>query len=148
MKSLDLPPIWTLLSVGLVWVVARLLPDWRIDFAGQGILALAVLAGALALTFLALREMSRAQSTAIPRQKPDALVTGGVFSRSRNPIYLGGLMVIAAAIIWLGAWLALPLLWVFIRVIERRFILAEEAGLRAAFGQEFEDWANNTRRWL
>jgi protein-S-isoprenylcysteine O-methyltransferase Ste14 len=40
------------------------------------------------------------------------------------------------------------LLAVFVWVIERRFILDEEARLRAAFGPEFDAWAARTARWL
>jgi protein-S-isoprenylcysteine O-methyltransferase Ste14 len=33
-------------------------------------------------------------------------------------------------------------------IIQNRFILGEEAGLRARFGPDFEAWAARTRRWI
>jgi protein-S-isoprenylcysteine O-methyltransferase Ste14 len=44
--------------------------------------------------------------------------------------------------------LALPLLPAFVWIITRRFILPEEARLRAAFGAEFDRWAARTPRWI
>jgi protein-S-isoprenylcysteine O-methyltransferase Ste14 len=90
----------------------------------------------------------RARTTIVPRETPAALVTGGIFRFSRNPIYLGDALVLAGVVLWWDVPLAAPLVLLFILVIQTRFILAEEAVLRATFGPAFDAWAARTRRWI
>jgi hypothetical protein len=54
-------------------------------------------------------QMTLARTTVIPRRNPSALVTGGLFAWSRNPIYLADAIILTGAILWLDAVLALPL---------------------------------------
>ena len=93
-------------------------------------------------------QMALARTTVIPRRDPSSLVTTGLFAWSRNPIYLSDLLMLAGAILWLDAILALPLLAGFAWLIQTRFIRDEEARLTAAFGPEFDLWAARTRRWF
>jgi protein-S-isoprenylcysteine O-methyltransferase Ste14 len=110
---------------------------------GQGLVVLgALLMGA------AVVQMSLARTTVIPRRSPSALVTSGLFSLSRNPIYLGDGLILTGAILWLDAVLALPLLFSFVWLIQTRFIRDEETRLTEAFGPEFDLWAAHTRRWV
>jgi protein-S-isoprenylcysteine O-methyltransferase Ste14 len=92
--------------------------------------------------------MALARTTVIPRRDPSALVTGGVFGWSRNPIYLADAIVLTGAVLWLDAVLALPLVAVFVWLIQTRFIRDEEARLTLAFGPEFDLWAARVRRWV
>ena len=148
MKQLDLPPIWLAASLIIAWALSWLVPMLTIEFSGQWALALiSFLSGAILMGLAAL-EMSRARTTIVPRQDPKALVTSGVFRLSRNPIYLGDWLVLMAAILWWGVWIALPLLWVFPRIIDSRFIGGEEAKMREHFDDNFEKWAAKTRRWI
>ena len=43
---------------------------------------------------------------------------------------------------------SLLLVPLFVWVITQRFIIGEEAGLRAVFGADFDRYAAQTRRWL
>jgi protein-S-isoprenylcysteine O-methyltransferase Ste14 len=92
--------------------------------------------------------MAAARTTVIPRRAPAALVTGGVFALSRNPIYLGDALVLAGAILWWDAPLALPLIPAFVAIITRRFILGEEAALARAFGPAWQAWSARVPRWI
>ncbi|MBL9050839.1 MAG: isoprenylcysteine carboxylmethyltransferase family protein, partial [Tabrizicola sp.] len=84
----------------------------------------------------------------VPRRDPSALVTQGVFSFSRNPIYLSDALILLGAILWLDAVPALPLVASFAWLIQTRFIRDEETRLTLAFGPEFDLWAGRTRRWF
>ena len=106
-----------------------------------------VLAG-LGLMLAAVAAMARARTTVIPHRAPSAQVTGGVFAWSRNPIYLGDVLILTGAILWLDAALALPLVAAFAWLIQRRFILPEEARLKAGFGAAYADWSARVRRWI
>lgn len=147
MKSFDYPPVWTLLCIGLGLMLDLLWPLDLFGAAGRYLGVMAILAG-LGLMLLAVERMRRAATTVMPHRAPSALVTDGVFRWSRNPIYLGDLLVLLGVLLWADAplgLLALPLLMV---VLTRRFILPEEARLAEGFGPAFARWSKTTRRWL
>ncbi|MFZ5961332.1 methyltransferase family protein [Thalassococcus sp. BH17M4-6] len=149
MKWFDLPPIWLAVFCALAWVQATYLPMglgfggvWA-DFAG----GLLVGAGLL-LIALAAYEFRRHRTTIIPHLTPERLITSGIFSRSRNPIYLADSLILAGLILRWDAVLALPLVPILVWTLERRFILPEEARLKAKFVAEFDRYAQQTNRWL
>lgn len=145
--TLDLPPLWLGLFLGVVWLMSQALPVTLFGALGDA-LAAGLLVFGLGLMGFALREMARARTTVIPHRAASTLVMTGVFRFSRNPIYLGDAAVLLAAILWWDVPLALPLVPLFMLVIRERFIRDEEARLRAAFNGSFDEWSSRVRRWL
>lgn len=143
LREIDIPPLWLALALVMAWALGQLWPMPGLEGFGAAL----VVAG-LAIMGLALVGMVRARTTFIPRRDPAALVTGGLFGITRNPIYLADAMILAGAILWWGALLALPLVPLFMVWITRRYILDEEARLRAAFGPDYEAWAARVPRWI
>lgn len=148
MNRFDLPPVWLLGFVMVAWLIAYFIPGMVLDFPGQGVVARVLLVVGLILAGLAIVEMFRARTTVIPRGTPSVLVTSGIFRLSRNPIYLGDLLILTSAVIWFQTSLGLLLIPMFVWLITRRFIDGEEAGLHHKFGDEFERWQKKTRRWI
>mgnify|MGYP000199666159 CR=1 FL=1 len=149
LKWIDLPPVWLIGALALAWWQAQNYTlglsfggAWA-EFAG-GVLV----GGGLLLTLLAVYEMRRHRTTIIPHQTASALVTTGIFSRSRNPIYLGDMLVLAGLILRWDAVMSLPLVPIFVWIIERRFIMPEEDRLRRAFRMEYARYMQKTRRWI
>jgi protein-S-isoprenylcysteine O-methyltransferase Ste14 len=143
MKFLDLPPIWLAGALFLTWLSPWMLP-WGPAF-WPGILLLALAVG---LALAAIREFARARTTLIPHLEPAALITGGIFRWTRNPIYLADVLILVGlALIW-GKLAGLVLVPVLVVLLERRFIRGEERRLSAAFGTAFDTYAARTRRWL
>lgn len=147
MAKLDWPPVWTFVGLMIAWIAGKVLPWGILGQAGPYLGSGLVVAG-LAIMAIAVAQMLRARTTVIPRQNPQRLVTGGIFAYTRNPIYLGDAVVLAGACLWWQVPWLLPMVWVFMRVIETRFIRDEEARLDAGFGDEFRRWAKRTRRWF
>lgn len=146
MRHWESPPTWALLFAVLIWAQGRYLP--LVDLGTFGVVTGIGLAGtgAVLLTAAAL-QFRRHQTTILPREVPQAMITTGVYAHSRNPIYVADALILAGlALIWDAA--SLVLVPVFMAVITRRFILGEEAGLRAKFGAEFDAYAARVRRWL
>ncbi|MFN3938386.1 MAG: methyltransferase family protein [Gemmobacter sp.] len=146
MRHLDYPPVWLAGCLGLallqqaVWPTA--VPGW-LAAAGTGL----ALAGAAIMAAAAV-EFARARTTIVPHRAPAALITGGIFRLSRNPIYLADALILAGLALRWGAWPSLVLVPAFVAVITARFVRAEEARLRAAFGSAFDAYAARTRRWI
>ena len=146
LKWVDMPPVWLVGAIGLVWALDRVLA-----IGAFGVLAVfgpVLVAAGLALLVAAMAQMLAARTTVIPREAPAVLVTGGLFRICRNPIYLADAMILGGLILWWDVPLGVGVLAGFIWLITTRFILGEEAVLRAAFGQAFDDWAARTGRWL
>lgn len=80
--------------------------------------------------------------------EPGTLVTSGAFAISRNPMYLGFTLLLLGMVILRGSWLGLPLFGAFVIITDRWYIGFEERWLQAKFGQRFEAYASQTRRWF
>ena len=146
LRDIDIPPSWLVLHIAAAWVLSLVSPQ-LFGPVGKMVGQALVLAG-LVLMGAAALQMVLARTTVIPRRNPSALVTGGLFAWSRNPIYLADAIILTGAVLWLDTVLALPLIASFVWLIQTRFIRDEEARLTEAFGPEFDLWAARVRRWV
>lgn len=145
---IDIPPIWLLAALCLGYVQDRFWPlGLRLGPVTEFLGGLTVGAGLL-LIALAAYEMRAKRTTIIPHREAAALVTTGIFSRSRNPIYLGDALILTGCLLYWDAIPSLALIPLFVWIIERRFILREEDALRRKFRADFARYTQNTRRWV
>jgi protein-S-isoprenylcysteine O-methyltransferase Ste14 len=144
------PPLVAATFAIAMAICAGVLPELTVRFAGQGPVAGALLAGGLVVIAIAIARFVRASTTVNPLrpEETSALVTGGVFRITRNPMYLGMALALAAWAVWLGNAAAALLVAGFVAFITRFQIAPEERALRAHFGEEFEAYARRVRRWL
>ncbi|OHD53642.1 MAG: hypothetical protein A2Y33_06890 [Spirochaetes bacterium GWF1_51_8] len=106
-----------------------------------------LIAGGFLLFVLASIEMGVSWRIGIDSKRPAGLVTSGVFSFSRNPIYL--FFFSMAAGVFLIAALPVFLVWIFIFVpVVHSQVLAEERFLEASFGGEYREYKKRVRRYL
>ena len=144
----DLPPLWLLLGLVVVWLLGSYLPLVRLfGPVWQGAGGLVALAG-VALILWAALWFWRKRTTIEPHHDPSVLIVEGPYRLSRNPIYLGMLAILTGAVLWQGALSPLPVPFAFAAILTRRFVEPEEAALRRAFGAEAERYLKVTRRWL
>jgi len=104
--------------------------------------------GGILLVVMAAMEFRRHKTSIVPHETPERLIQSGIFRRSRNPIYLGDALILAGLILRWDAVLALPLIPVFVWVIEKRFVIPEEDRMRRKFRMDFARYCEKTRRWL
>ena len=147
MRWLDYPPVWLVAFLGLGWAQVALMPAQG-PGAWPGWLGGALILAGVALMLAAVPQFARAGTTVVPHRAPSALVTGGVYRLSRNPIYLADVLLLAGFFLRWEAWLSLLLVPVFVWVLEVRFIRPEEARLHRAFGDDFSAYCARVRRWI
>ena len=81
-------------------------------------------------------------------KKVNRLITSGIYKYSRNPMYLGLLMIVmSSSIFYLNIFsITTPMLFYF--WINRFQIKREEIFLTQKFGKEYLSYKNKTRRWI
>lgn len=149
--KLRIPPLLLLLITGsMMTLLAHLFPEPGIPWPyPKNLAGLAALVG---ITFLALGVADfRKQKTTVNPLKPQeasALVTTGIYSRTRNPMYVGMLLLLAAWWILLQNLAAAIFLPIFMGLINRLQIVPEEEILRKSFGEPYILYCRNVPRWL
>jgi protein-S-isoprenylcysteine O-methyltransferase Ste14 len=75
------------------------------------------------------------------------LIKGGLFSFSRNPMYLGVYTTLIASVLYTLNPLML-LVAIYIIAVHHKIILAEEAHMRSVFGEEYIEYCRHVRRYI
>jgi protein-S-isoprenylcysteine O-methyltransferase Ste14 len=127
----------------LVPEVARVRVHDSDALRSAGVLAMA---GGLLVYGLALRDFGASWRLGIDRERAGELVTGGVFARSRNPVYLGLLLLAIGSFGALGV-LALGALTALFALYFSLLIRREEAFLRAHYGETYARYTARVNRW-
>ena len=106
-----------------------------------------ILAG-LTLVIRARQAFARRGQPTEPGHPTSTLVTTGVFAVSRNPLYLGGVCVLAGLALVINLpWVLVPLLPAII-ACHILLILPEERYLAAKFGAQYRTYAATAPRWI
>jgi protein-S-isoprenylcysteine O-methyltransferase Ste14 len=107
-----------------------------------------LLATGIAFDVSAIFWMSRARTNILPHKAAGVLLTSGPFRVSRNPIYVGNTITLAAmGLAFSNLWYAIAAV-VMALLLHRLAILREEAHLSARFGKAWDDYAARIPRWL
>jgi protein-S-isoprenylcysteine O-methyltransferase Ste14 len=101
-----------------------------------------VVIGLPSLALLVLARIELGSSFSV-RPKAQILVTHGLYSRIRNPIYVFGGLVVAGVLLYINKPRAL---WLFVAIIPLQIYRArqEEKILQARFGDEYQQYKSRT----
>jgi protein-S-isoprenylcysteine O-methyltransferase Ste14 len=112
------------------------------------ILGIIPIVGGVAINLIADSAFRRAKTTVKPFEESSALVTGGAFRVSRNPMYLGFLLILFGIAILLGSLAPFVVVLVFPILMDQVFIQVEERRLEDKFGQSWLEYKARVRRWI
>lgn len=151
MLTLRVPPplVGALIALGM-WSVSAWGPRWELALALRWTAVVVLVLAGLAFDGAALLAFRAARTTINPLkpERVSALVTGGVYRFSRNPMYVGMALFLTAWAVYLSALLPLAGVGVFVAYITRFQIRPEEQVLLDVFGEDYADYAARVRRWL
>jgi protein-S-isoprenylcysteine O-methyltransferase Ste14 len=144
------PPLIYLGFLALGWGVGRWIgePSLGLDRPVQAAIAIAGLVLGLAVEAWAAGLFHKARTAVQPWKPSTALVTGGVYGFTRNPIYVGFAVTYLALAVGLDSPLAITLLIPCLLVVDRFVIQREERYLAARFGADYDAYRRRVRRWL
>ena len=153
MRFLELkvpPPVVALFMAGLSWLAAWAAPNLGFVLPHRNAIVLALFVAGVCVAVLGVASFRRARTTLNPLkpEKSSALVVSGIYRYTRNPMYLGLLLVLLGWASFLSNALAFVCLPVFILYMNRFQIDPEERVLASVFGQEFTAYLSKVRRWL
>lgn len=149
--ELKIPPLLVVIGFGLAMYGAIwLLPPVNFAMPGQPYVSwiFAVLGGVTVVSgILAFRSM---KTTVDPRspEKASSVVKSGIYRVTRNPMYLGMLLLLTAWALHLANFVAIALLAGFVVYMTLFQIKPEERILREKFGVEYEEFLSQVRRWI
>ncbi|MCC5853571.1 MAG: isoprenylcysteine carboxylmethyltransferase family protein [Alkalimonas sp.] len=144
-----IPPLLLfVVFAGLIWLTASWPAPWPLWFSQ--LLAILLLLDGSIFCGWAFWQFRRANTTVDPRypERSSQLVTHGLYQFSRNPMYLGFLLLLLALSFWshsLSSFLWLPL---FVFWLQYWQIMPEERALAERFGDNWQHYCQQTRRWL
>ncbi len=146
------PPIVTVLFAVLVYGSSPYLPDIQIPASNTArntasLITFIIGFGIMLSAGIAFRKF---QTTVNPL-KPDtasSLVTGGIFNVSRNPMYLGMLLMLGAVCLKFNIFGSLVFMPIYVLYMNKFQIAPEEEAMLKLFGDDFTSYKNNIRRWI
>ena len=153
MRSLELkipPPAVALVIALVMWGITFLVPSFDLPFFVRTITSVIIAALGFAISVAGIVSFRQAQTTINP-MKPDmatALVSSGIYRKTRNPMYLGILLGLLGWGVFLANALSVLCAFVFVPYMNRFQIRPEERSLAALFGVEFMAYKASVRRWM
>lgn len=153
MQSLELkvPPLLLVLLVAVaMWVASRFGLHFEVPEPVRlcGSVTLLLTGGGIALGGTRAFRQVRTTVNPLAPENASALVTTGIYGVTRNPMYLGMLVVLAGWSVFLASGLALLGLPGFVLYIGRFQIGPEECTLEHLFAEDYRNYRSKVRRWL
>ena len=147
-KRKIIPPVYLLISLVLMWLMQHYFPIYQYVNPPAAYTGIILVLSGITIAAISANLFKKADTGIVPFDEATKLVTDGFYRFTRNPMYLGMiLLLLGVALLFgsIGALLPVPL---FILVIHNNFILDEEHFLEAAFGQQYLDYKSKVRRWI
>lgn len=146
------PPVYFIGGLGLIFFFDSIWPgpffalSEALEFTAWFGLSLS-LAG-IVIFFHSASLFLKNETRLTPFEESTYLIKEGAYRFSRNPIYLGMILVLAGVEIALGMGLGFFVCLAFFFIIRNRFVLPEEVHMEEAFGENYLEFKKTTRRWL
>ena len=132
------------MAVLLGWLAPLPIPaPIFVQWLGFGFAALGFILGVLALI-----EFRRVHAALGTKKRTKSLVTSGIYRYTRNPIYLGFVLMLIGLPLTMGSYWGLILVWSLVTFINNLIIKHEEAYLKEEFKDQYMDYSSHVRRWL
>jgi len=149
MRKILLPPI--VLALCLIAIVGinyfdlatKVIFSGPVTFAGYGLIFFGVL-----LPVWGARLFKQHETNILPFKDPEKIVTDGPFGFSRNPMYLGMLLVILGFAFIYGTALSFIFPLAYFCIANWYYIPYEEGRMSEVFGDKFTAYKAKVRRWI
>ena len=150
--KLKIPPVIVMLILAIMMWLWKLIPitNLHYDFVGKWVITGSFFMASVLVLLMSLYAFKKLKTSVDPLhpERASSLVIIGIYNWSRNPMYLGMLLLLIS---W-GIVLANPINLIFVIAfylyMNQFQIKPEESMLLAKFGNDYSDYCSNVRRWL
>ena len=142
------PPVWLLFALLAMYALYRWWPVAVLEYAALKLAGTLLLLAGLGCMAWAALSFIKADTPVVPFEPSTVLVTTGPYRFTRNPMYLSMVLLLLGGALLMGAVSALLPVIAFAAIIQRRFIIREEAFLTGIFGDAYPQYCQRVRRWL
>ena len=149
--ALKVPPVaQVIITAAAMYGVSKMVPALTFSLNGSTALAVGLGVMGLSLGIMGVTQFRIAQTTPNPQalEQVSSLVTSGVYQYSRNPMYVGLVLILLGWAFYLSHFLAFVLLPIFILYMTRFQIQPEEQMMARKFGKTYQAYLNKVRRWI
>lgn len=144
------PPIIAIFCAIMMWMLRDFGPSINLSDNFKLSILFICIGIAIAFDLSALREFGRAKTTINPLnpQKAQSIVTSGIYKITRNPMYVGIVVLLFGFCMKFGSYIGFIFIPLFITYITIFQIIPEEIALEAKFRDEYLKYKNKVRRWI
>jgi protein-S-isoprenylcysteine O-methyltransferase Ste14 len=144
------PPVYALCTAALIWLVDYYTPTFRRVPAPWNEFGWVLIALGLGLDLYSILIFIQSRTTVNPMYpyRASRLVVSGVYRMSRNPMYLGMVVLLSGWTWLLGSPIGLLAVWLFARILVIVQIGSEEIALRDRFGESYVEYCQHVNRWI
>lgn len=143
-----IPPVYFLLALMLMVLLAYYAPVSHLIYIPLRAFGGLLIVTGLTVTAYSANTFRQAGTPIKPFEPPVRLVTDQLYRFSRNPMYLGMMIVLVGTWILLGKLSPVIVIPVFFFIIQEGFIKYEEKFLEEKFGDEYLEYKDRVYRWI
>ena len=147
-KKGPIPPIIVIINILLQFFFAIFFKFLSFNIKFLVVIGWTLIPISLLIIFVCLFQFRENKTTFVVFKEAAKLITSGIYSYSRNPMYLGMLMTLIAIALILSNIGSILFAFLFIPIMKHRIILHEEVMLMDQFHLEYKIYKKNTRRWI
>lgn len=147
-KRKILPPTFFMSTILIIVVAHFIIPLFYFTHFPWNLIGVLFLILGGILNLLADRDFKHFGTTVKPFEYSTKLITNGVFSFSRNPMYLGMVLILLGESILFGSLSPFLVTIVFMLILYFIFIKIEEEMLLEKFNGDYADYKNKVRCWI
>ncbi len=143
-----IPPVYFMVSVVIMAVLNYFAPIRNIlhpPVTYSGVIFIVI---GLIITIWSAVLFIKAGTEIKPFEASTHLVTQGMYQLTRNPMYLGMVMILLGIALLFGSLTPFILIPIFVWLIQTIFIKNEEIVMERTFGDEYREYRERVRRWL
>lgn len=147
-RNRPLPPTYLVVSLAVMTALHLMFPLIKLITSSWRYLGVVPLVLGVVLNLWADRLFKKYGTEVKPFRDSSALVAEGPFLISRNPMYLGGMLILAGGAVLFGSITPFAVIPIAFWLTTAHFIIPEERDLERQFGEAYRDYRRRVHRWL
>lgn len=153
LKALELkiPPVAVFIVVVLLMHLAHTVATVAhigVPFSSVILFVSIAISGVVGISGIVAFRQAKTTVNPVKPEEASSVVDSGIYRYTRNPMYLGLLVLLIGLSIYYQNLLSVALNIVFVMYMNRFQIEPEEAVLEKKFGEEYLDYKQSVRRWI